>query len=514
MKKKILILHNRLDSSLNQIGCSESDAGVLEEVEAVAAALKKLRLHYRIQSIGSVKEMIEVLSRAPETIIFNLVEVLEGSAMKAGLVPSLCRAFEKACTGCNTRSLTLTTDKWQSKVVLAAAGLPVPRAFLVKPGQRARPNFNGPYIVKPVAADGSEGIDDAAIVKTQGAALNKAVRRVHTQFKQTAIVEQFVDGREFNITVLSKNGKTAVMPVAEIDFAAFPSDKPRIIGYEAKWIEGSFEFNNTPRVVPAKISKTLAKQLTLFAARAAAAVGCTDYCRVDFRVDKKNRPFILEVNANPDLCPQDGVAAAVHAAGIQYHQFVKIALDNALARMKKSKISNPKSKIKNRKPTASGNVIRLAEPKDVRRVLKFLADTKFFRHEEMLVAEEVITDAIKHGPDGPYHSYVLERGGAVIGWVCWGPTPCTVGSFDIYWLGISPKCQGLGLGRKLMDFAEEKIRDAGGRLFVVETSGRDSYLPTRTFYERIGYTIASVVKDFYAPGDDKIIYTKPARQNK
>jgi ribosomal protein S18 acetylase RimI-like enzyme len=95
--------------------------------------------------------------------------------------------------------------------------------------------------------------------------------------------------------------------------------------------------------------------------------------------------------------------------------------------------------------------------------------------------------------------------------VCWGPTPCTEGSFDIYWVGIAPACQGQGLGRRLMDFAEEQIRAAGGRLFIVETSGREIYLPTRAFYERIGYTIAAVVKDFYAPGDDKIIYTKPAQ---
>jgi D-alanine-D-alanine ligase len=142
------------------------------------------------------------------------------------------------------------------------------------------------------------------------------------------------------------------MPVAEIEFTAYPAHKPRIIGYEAKWKEGSFEFDNTPRVVPAKVSKTMAKQLTVQAAQAAAAVGCTDYCRVDFRVDRKNRPFILEVNANPDLCPQDGVAAAVRAGGIQYHQLIKIALDNALARMKKLETRNSKfekkSETKNR----------------------------------------------------------------------------------------------------------------------------------------------------------------------
>jgi D-alanine-D-alanine ligase len=337
VKKKILILHNRPDSSLDQIGCSESDAGVMEQVKAVGGALKRLKISYRTLSVGSIKEIVGVLSRAPEKIIFNLVETIAGSAIKASLVPSLYDAFDKACTGCDTHSLLLSTDKWQSKIVLAAAGLPVPQAIQVEPGQKAKPDFPGPYIVKPVAADASEGIDDAAIVKMPGAALAKAVRRVHTQFKQTAVVEQYIDGREFNITVLHKNGKPVVMPVAEIDFAAFPTGKPRIVGYEAKWMEGSFEFHNTPRVVPAKIAKSLAKQLTALAAKAAAAVGCDDYCRVDFRMDKKNRPFILEVNANPDISPDAGLAAAVAAAKIPYHQFIRLCLDNAAARLQKLK---------------------------------------------------------------------------------------------------------------------------------------------------------------------------------
>jgi hypothetical protein len=93
MNNAVLILYNRPDSVLSQIGCGESEAGVLEEVEAVAAALKKLRLPYRIQSIGSVKEIVDRISRT-EHIIFNLVETVEGS-VKAGLVPSLCKAFGK-----------------------------------------------------------------------------------------------------------------------------------------------------------------------------------------------------------------------------------------------------------------------------------------------------------------------------------------------------------------------------------------------------------------------------------
>jgi len=314
------------------MGCSESDADVWEQVETVAAAIEKLKIPHGISSVGSTKEVIRVLSRAPEKIIFNLIEALEGSAVRACFVPLLCETFGKAYTGCDTRCLLISTDKWQCKAVLSAAGLPCPRAILVEPKQKAHPHFAGPYIIKPVAADASEGIDNTSVVKTRGIALDKTVRRIHTQFKQAAIVEQFIDGREFNITVLCKNGKPMVMPVAEIDFSAFSSHQPRIVGYEAKWKEDSFEFHNTPRVVPAKISKVMAKQLTALAAQAAAAVGCDDYCRVDFRVDRKNRPYILEVNANPDLSPQDGVAAAIAAAGIKYHHFIRLCIDNAIAR--------------------------------------------------------------------------------------------------------------------------------------------------------------------------------------
>jgi D-alanine-D-alanine ligase len=510
VKSNVLIIHNRPDTSFSEVGCSESDTGVIDQVNVVVKSLNKLKIAYRIVPVGSIKEVVDCLSTASEKIVFNLAETIEGSAMKASLVPSLCLAFGKGFSGCDTPSLQLTTDKWQTKAVLAAAGIPVPRAIGVQQGQKAKPDFAGPYIVKPVATDASEGIDNASIIKTRGAALDKAIRRIHTQFKQTAIVEQFIDGREFNITVLHKDGKPMVMPVAEIDFSAFAAGKPRIVGYEAKWKQDSFEFHNTPRVVPANVSKSLAKQLTALAAQSAAAVGCTDYCRVDFRVDKKNKPYILEVNANPDISPDAGLAAAIAAAGIKYPQFIKLCLDNAGARTQ-SKVKGKMKKEKG-KPAKDNNaqIIRFSEHKDIKPVLKFLHETKFFRQEEMLIAEEVVTDAAIKGSDGHYKSYVLEQNGETVGWVCWGPTPCTVGSFDIYWLGVAPACQGQKLGRKLMDFAEEQIRIGGGRLYIVETSGRETYLPTRAFYERIGYTIAAVVKDFYAPGDDKIIYTKLA----
>jgi len=98
-----------------------------------------------------------------------------------------------------------------------------------------------------------------------------------------------------------------------------------------------------------------------------------------------------------------------------------------------------------------------------------------------------------------------------VGWVCWGPTPCTLGTFDIYWLGVAAAWQGRGIGRALTAFAEQAITERGGRLFVVETSSRETYAPTRRFYEALGYREAGRIPDFYGPGDDRVIFIKPAK---
>jgi len=99
----------------------------------------------------------------------------------------------------------------------------------------------------------------------------------------------------------------------------------------------------------------------------------------------------------------------------------------------------------------------------------------------------------------------------VAGWICFGPTPCTVGTFDIYWIAVDPAAQGHGVGTALMARAESEIHAAGGRLAAAETSGRPSYAATRRFYNRLGYHEAAVIPDFYGPGDDQVIFTKALR---
>jgi ribosomal protein S18 acetylase RimI-like enzyme len=149
--------------------------------------------------------------------------------------------------------------------------------------------------------------------------------------------------------------------------------------------------------------------------------------------------------------------------------------------------------------------LRDLTPADRARVAAITAGTGLFRDDEIPVALEVLDAAVAGSPD--YAALGAEAGGTLAGWICWGPTPCTVGTFDLYWIAVDPAQHNAGIGSLLL--AEMERRLAGtARLVVVETAGRDDYAPTRAFYERRGYRIVARIPDFYAPGDDQVVYVK------
>ena len=128
-----------------------------------------------------------------------------------------------------------------------------------------------------------------------------------------------------------------------------------------------------------------------------------------------------------------------------------------------------------------------------------------FRADEVPVALEVFDGAVAGSPD--YLALGAEHAGRLAGWICWGPTPCTLGTYDLYWMAVDPACQGAGLGTALVG-AMERALSGLARLVVVETAGRAHYAPTRAFYEARGYRAVSRIPDFYAPGDDQVVYAK------
>ncbi len=509
-KTSVLILYNSPQPAGGDRAFAESEAGVLAEVQAVETALNRLRVAHRTVGVRRFEELPAVLAASDETVVFNLVEGFWDDPERANLVPSVVASFAKACTGNDTRGLLLSLDKWQSKTLLAAAGLPTPKGLLVRPGQSvsAHDLFEGPYIVKPVGTDASEGIDKASVIAKPGKILRDAVRRIHERWAEPALIEQYIEGRELNISVICRAGELEVLPLAEIDFSDFEAGRPRIVGYEAKWLADSFEYHHTPRIIPAPLPKRLSERIGELAKDACRALACRDYCRVDFRLDPGNRPYVLEVNANPDISPDAGFVAAIEAAGLSYEAFVKLTIDNAHQKEQRTENRRQKRPFSVRRTPSSGTEIRWCRAADRQVVLSFLAETGYFRPDEIEIAREVFDDALAKGPGGHYQSFVTTLDGTVVGWICYGPTPCTLGSFDIYWIGVATAWQGRGIGRALMAFAETSITDRGGRLIVIETSNREVYVPTRRFYESLGYQETARVPEFYGPGDDRVIFTK------
>ena len=498
----VLILHNVPRA---EAAHAESDAGVMDQVRAVAAALGRIGVPYRIAGVRGYEELCAAVDGGDEAIVFNLVEDLRDDPWNMTVVPEVCSCRWRACTGSPTNCLSLTLNKAHTKGLLSGSRLAVPEGILVGPGAPVEADqvLVGPLIVKPVAADASEGIEaDGCVFEGFGPGVQQAVERIHQRFAQPALVEQLVGSRELNVSLVRRGRRVEVLGIAEIDFSAFGPDRPRIVDYAAKWRPDTFEYHHTPRIIPAPLSAELAGRVREVSLKAWRAVGCEDYARVDLRADDDGRLWVLEVNANPDISPDAGFAAAVAAAGWSYDEFIANCLRNATTALRRM------GPVGGHVEVGRHLIIRRTRKADRKWIMTLLAKTEMFRPNEIKVAAEVLDDALAKGARGHYQSYTAAMGGRPVGWVCFGPTPCTVGTFDLYWIAVDPDHHGRGVGRALMEHTEALIVRRGGRRVVVETAGRPDYEPTRSFYRRLGYREAATVADFYDVGDDKIVYVK------
>jgi ribosomal protein S18 acetylase RimI-like enzyme len=145
---------------------------------------------------------------------------------------------------------------------------------------------------------------------------------------------------------------------------------------------------------------------------------------------------------------------------------------------------------------------------DIEVVRRLTAGTGFFSPDEVDVAVELVDERLNKGIGSGYHFVFINNHGTTLGYACYGPIACTVGSFDLYWIVVDPQCQRQGIGQSLLSDVERLIRSQGGRHIYIETSNRGQYAPTRRFYERCHYECVAILPDFYHDGDDKVIYRR------
>ncbi len=252
--------------------------------------------------------------------------------------PLLAEKLGLPFTGNDADALHVTNSKRLTKERLAGVDLPTPAAVYTFGGTTelvgsAREVFPGRFLIKAVHEHASFGMDDGAVVEVESqVALLEAVRRRGDRFGKPFFAERFIDGREFNLSVLDRgDGSPEVLAPAEITFDTFPAGKPRIVGYAAKWEAESFEYVETPRrfeFPPA--DGPLLKELRNLAEHTWRALRLRGYARVDFRVDEAGRPWVIEANANPCLSPDAGFAAALANAGVPFEEAVRRVLAAAV----------------------------------------------------------------------------------------------------------------------------------------------------------------------------------------
>jgi ribosomal protein S18 acetylase RimI-like enzyme len=158
--------------------------------------------------------------------------------------------------------------------------------------------------------------------------------------------------------------------------------------------------------------------------------------------------------------------------------------------------------------------LRYLSAADRGRIEEITSAVGLFRSDEIPVALEVFDEAVRAGPRSePYSALGAEVDGKLAAWICWGPTPCTLGTYDLYWMAVDPALQGSGVGTALVLEMERRLTGLA-RLIVVETAGRPDYAATRRFYESRGYRATATIPDFYAPGDDQVVFVKEVRSKK
>lgn len=264
-------------------------------------------------------------------VLINLCEAFLGRPQLEANVAAALELLGVPFTGNDSRTLALCLNKFKTKAVLKSFGLPTAPAVMAD-SPEAKIDIPFPLIVKPNTEDASLGIDSDSVVRDPDG-LRRQLQHIQDVFGEPALVEAFIEGREFNVAVMDTD-KPEALPVSEIDFTGMPEGQPNIVSYAAKWLPDDIHFQKTAPCCPAPIDDALRAKLQEIAVKAFLACSCRDYARVDFRVDKKGRPFILEVNPNPDISLNAGYARALGVAGIEYKMFWKQLIDKAMSRGK------------------------------------------------------------------------------------------------------------------------------------------------------------------------------------
>jgi D-alanine-D-alanine ligase len=304
-----------------------------QTIAAVEAALAEAGVVIRLEAD---EEFPARLRSVRPDIVFNIAEGLYGPNRESH-VPAICEFYDIPYTGSDPMGLGLGLDKRRSKEAFRSAGVPVPEGVVISDLSQRHLALRvpAPAMVKPLYEGSSKGIPESALCESPDDVLAQ-VDRVLEDYRQPALVEEFMPGREFTCAILGNGSRARALPLVEIRFDALPVGSKPIYGYEAKWIWDTPERPLPIFQCPAPVNDRLGAAVADVALGAFHAVGCRDWARVDVRMDGNGQPRVLEINPLPGVLPDPDQNScfpkAARAAGLSYNAMIRAVLDAALER--------------------------------------------------------------------------------------------------------------------------------------------------------------------------------------
>src|SRR3989338_4794352 len=307
-----------------------------ETVLSIASAIKSLGYEVVIVEANESRNLINFFQNNPVDLVFNIAEG-SGSRFRESEVPALLDYLNIPYTGSNTFSLALALNKALTKKILKADNIPTPNfQIFVKGNEELNPDLKFLLIVKPNREGSAKGINTSCVVSTKEMLFNK-IKEIISTYKQEALVEEFIAGRELTVGIL-ENGKTTILPILEIDFSTCKDSGEYFYSWRMKEYQGNKELGLVPTFhCPARVDKTTEELIRDVALKTHRVVGCFGISRTDIRLSQDNIPYVLEINPLPGLNPlESNLPIMAYAAGMQYEDLIEAILASASERKRKN----------------------------------------------------------------------------------------------------------------------------------------------------------------------------------
>ncbi|OGZ32685.1 MAG: hypothetical protein A2V69_03670 [Candidatus Portnoybacteria bacterium RBG_13_40_8] len=324
---KILILTRNISSN----GDKESNAYGRENISDALDIKRALGNVHDIKILPLGDDVYYQIRIEKPGVVFNLCDDgFRGDYNLEPHVAALLDILDVPYTGNNYFTLALCQNKARAKDILTFNNILTPKSQVFTASERKiDPELKYPLIVKPIREDGSVGIRERSVVNNEEQ-LKEEIDHVVNIHKQEALVEEYIDGREFTVSLIG-NRRPIALPVAEIDFTGMPEHLPKIISYRAKWIKQSIAYKKSNTICPANIDEKMTKMIEETAKKCYKVFGCRGYARIDFRYrEDEKKLYTLEVNPNPDLSETEDTVKSAIAAGMSYADLVLKIIEFAM----------------------------------------------------------------------------------------------------------------------------------------------------------------------------------------